>query len=315
VDGLTEHGGKLDINLLQADPCRFLEKCIKEYVRTSPLNHLITFNNAPIFDEPVVVFANGDNSAFQKLKTIVGEFHLTPREAIVKHIKAKGWRFGVKNYIENISVVSWALPIPYQTRLSERKTTYGGSTRYNHTRWRGGIFTESLIGYVCSLLEIMGYNAVAPSRSRFFEMKEMSGGWRVANWSERHIAYTCGLGTVGLNGLMITPKGCAVYLGSMVCDIALTPTAVSYTSHVANCLFYHDASCRRCMERCLAGAISEEGRNNIRCRENLVKKQSTKLKSLGLDKALIGLAPSCGLCSTKVPCETRIPPLASDETA
>lgn len=221
----------------------------------------------------------------------------------------------MKSHIENISVVSWALPIPYEARLSERKTTYGGSTRYNHTRWRGGIFTENLASYVSSLLEIMGYNAVAPCWSRFFETKEMPGGWRAANWSERHIAYACGLGTFGLNGLIITPRGCAVYLGSMVCDIALTPTPILYTSHVANCLFYQNRSCRRCMERCLTGAISEEGRSNIKCRENLVKEQPAKLKSLGLDKALIGLAPACGLCSTKVPCEDRIPPGASGKTA
>ena len=304
---MTELGGKLDIELFQADPCGFLENAIKEYVRTSPLNHLITFNNEPIFDEPIVVFASGENPAFQNLKTIIGEFHLTPREAMEKQIQARGWRYGVKSHMENISVVSWALPIPYQTRLSERKTNYGGSTRYNHTRWRGGIFTENLTHFISSLLEIMGYNAVAPTRSRFFETKEMPGGWRAANWSERHIAHACGLGTFGLNGLMITPRGCAVYLGSIVCDIALTPTPVLYASHVANCLFYQDGSCRRCIERCPAGAISEVGRSNTKCRENLTKEQHARLKSLGLDKELIGLAPACGLCSTNVPCEDRIP--------
>ena len=121
----------MDIELFRADPCRFLENALREYVRTSPLNHLTTFNNTPIFNEPIVVFASGDNPAFQNLKAIIGEFHLTPCEAMEKHIEAKGWRFGVKSHVENISVLSWSLPIPYETRLSERKTTYGGSTRYN----------------------------------------------------------------------------------------------------------------------------------------------------------------------------------------
>jgi hypothetical protein len=306
--------GKLDTDLFRANPTLFLEKAIKEYVRTSPLNQLITFNNDPIFEEPIVAFANGDDPKFQNLKTIVGEFHLKPQEAMEKYIQARGWRYGVKSPMGNISVVSWALPIPFKTRLSERKTTYGGSTRYNHTRWRGaGIFSENLTSYVSSLVEIMGYNAVAPTRTKFFETKEMSGGWRSANWSERHIAYACGLGTFGLNGLMITRRGCAVYLGSMVCDLTLTPTSNVYTSHIANCLFYKNKSCRQCIERCPAGAISEAGRSNIKCRENLTKNQSANLRSLGLDRELIGLAPACGLCSTKVPCEDRIPLEASDD--
>ena len=156
-------------------------------------------------------------------------------------------------------------------------------------------------------MEVLGGTAITPSGSRFAVNKEMPGGWFVTNWSERHVAWACGLGTFGLNGLMITPKGCAVYLGSLVCDVTLKPTPNAYSSHTANCLFYRDSSCRRCLERCPAGAISEEGRSNLKCRSNLQGQQAVKLKELGLDRDLIGPAPACGLCSTGVPCEDRIP--------
>ena len=307
VDDVMYREGKLDIGLFEANPSLFLENAIKAYVATSPLNCLITFNNVPIFDEPVVVFANGDNALFQDLKAVIGDFHLTPREALERYIQAKRWRRGIKSNTENVSVISYALPIPYETRLSERGSTYGGSTRYNHTRWLGGIFQANLVHYVVSLLEIMGHNAVAPSGARFFEMKSTPEGL-MASWSERHIAYASGLGTFGLNGLMITTKGCAVYLSSVACDVALTPTPRTYEHYMANCLFYREGSCRRCLERCAGGAISEQGRSNIRCRENLGKDQPAMLNKLGLDKELIGLGPACGLCSTKVPCEDRIPP-------
>ena len=303
---MTYRDVRLDIEQFEANPCLFLENAIKEYVATSPLNCLTTFNNAPMFDEPVVVFANGDDALFQDLKTVIGDFHLTPREVMERYVPTKGWRYGVKSNMENVSVISWALPIPYETRLSERQSTYGGSTRYNHTRWLGGIFRNNLVQYVVSFLEIMGHNAVAPSGSRLSEIKSTPEGL-MANWSERHIAYASGLGTFGLNGLMITPKGCAVYLASVVCDVALTPTPRAYDHYMANCLFYREKSCRQCLERCVGGAISEQGRSNIKCRES-VGNQSTMLKKLGLDKELIGLGPACGLCSTKVPCEDRIPP-------
>jgi hypothetical protein len=304
----------LDTGLFHADPCRFIEKAIKEYVRTSPLNHLTAFNNLPIVDEPVVAFANGDDPIFQDLKTIIGEFHLTPREIMEKYVAAKRWQFSARHGIDSIGVVSWALPISLETRLDERTSPFGGSPRYNHTRWIGIRLYENLAQYVASLLEVVGCDAVAPTQSKFFEIKEMPGGWMAANWSERHIAYASGLGTFGLNGLMITSLGCAVYLDSVVCDRALNPTPRA-TSHVANCSFYQDGSCGICIERCTASAISEAGRSNITCLQNLRDTQAVKVRSLGLDKGLVGPAPACGRCSTGLPCEDRIPPLASRQRA
>ncbi len=304
------HSGALDTEQFRMNPCRFLENAIKEYVLTSPLNHLTAFNNAPIVDEPIVAYANGDDPIFQDLKTIVGEFHLTPREIMEKYVANKHWRFGARDKIDNVGVISWALPVTHETRVLERTSPFGGSPRYNHSRWLGIRLYESLSQYVASLLEILRCNAVAPTESKLFEIKEMSGGWLAANWSERHIAYACGLGTFGLNGLMITSRGCAVYLGSVVCDRALTPTPRA-ASHVANCPFYRDESCGHCIDRCPGSAIGKDGRSNITCLKNLRDEQARKVISLGLDKELVGPAPACGRCSTAVPCEDRIPPLAS----
>jgi len=305
---MTEQSGELNVGLFRADPCRFIENAIKEYVRTTPLNHLTFFESSPIVDDPVVAFADGDDPIFRDLKAIIGEFHLTPREIMEKYIAGKRWRFGATSRVDKIGVVSWALPIARETRVGERSSPFGGSIRYNHTRWIGIKLYESVEQYVASILEVLGCNAVAPTQSKFFEINQMPGGWMAANWSERHVAYASGLGTFGLNGLMITSRGCAVYLGSVVCDRALTPTP-RHSSHVANCPFYKDGSCGRCIERCTASAISSEGRSNIACLSNLRDEQGNKIVSLGLDKGLFGPAPACGRCSTGLPCEDRIPPL------
>ncbi len=300
--------GELDVALFQADPCRFLENSIKEYVRTSPLNHLTAFDNSPIVDEPLIAFANGDDPVFRELKTAIGEFHLTPREIMEKYVASKRWQFGPAADLARISVVSWALPLTHETLLPERSSPFGGSPRYNHSRWIGIKLYESVEQYVAALLEVLRCNALAPTASKFFEIKEMPGGWLAANWSERHVAYACGLGTFGLNGLMITARGCAVYLGSVVCDIELKPTPRP-ENRVANCPFFRDGSCGRCMERCIASAISKDGRSNVMCLSNLRDQQAGKVRSLGLDKDLVGPAPACGRCSTGLPCEDRIPPI------
>lgn len=306
---MTKQAGEPDTDLFQADPCRFLEKAIKDYVRTSPLNHLTAFDNSPIVDEPLVGFADGDDPIFGELKSVIGDFHLAPREIMEKYKALKRWRFGVANGIDHVSVVSWALPLTHETRVIERTSPFGGSPRYNHSRWIGIRLYESVEQFVASLLEVLRCNAVAPVQSKFFEIKEMPGGWLAANWSERHVAYACGLGTFGLNGLMITPRGCAVYLGSVVCDKALTPTPRA-ASRVANCPYFKDGSCGLCIDHCTGSAISRDGRSNTACLKNLRDEQAAKVISMGLDKGLVGPAPACGRCSTGLPCEDRIPPAA-----
>jgi epoxyqueuosine reductase len=305
---MTKRNQELDAELFQSDPCRFIAGAIKKYVRTSPLNHLTAFDNAPIVDEPIVAFADGDDPIFRDLKTVIGDFHLTPREIMEKYVAAKRWQFGPTATLDAISVVSWALPLTRKTRVLERSSPFGGSPRYNHSRWIGIKLYESLEQHVASLLEVMRCNAIAPTQSKFFEIKQMPGGWMAANWSERHVAYTSGLGTFGLNGLMITDRGCAVYLGSVICDKTLKPTPRA-ESHVANCPYYRDGSCGRCIEHCTGSAISKEGRSNIACLNNLRDEQAKKVRSAGLEKNLVGPAPACGRCSTGLPCEDRIPPL------
>ncbi|HTY62798.1 MAG TPA: hypothetical protein VMG30_11140 [Acidobacteriota bacterium] len=307
---MTQQHGDLDTGLFRKDPCKFLENAVKEYVRTSPLNHLTAFENAPIVDDPILAFADGDDPIFQEYKTVIGDFHLTPRELLEKCIAAKRWRFGTKENIDRIGVVSWALPLTHETRLQERASPFGGSPRYNHSRWIGIRLYECVEQFVASLLEVLGCNAVAPTQSRLFEIEDMPGGWLAANWSERHVAYACGLGTFGLNGLMITPRGCAVYLGSVVCDIALPPTRRS-DNRVANCPYFRDGSCGLCIGHCTGSAIGAEGRSNVACLKNLRDEQADNIIRMGLDKGLVGPAPACGRCSTGLPCEERIPLVAA----
>lgn len=44
----------------QANPARFLEEAARTYVSSSPGNRLRAFSDTPIFEEPLVGFADGD---------------------------------------------------------------------------------------------------------------------------------------------------------------------------------------------------------------------------------------------------------------
>ncbi len=301
-------GARFNPERFERHPNRFLEKAIKKYVAASPGNHLRALNGGRIFDEPLVGFADGNDAIFQDYKVIIGDFHLTPREALEMHLRDKG--NGDEKQLRNVSVISWILPISYETRLSLRRESIVTSIRWNHTRWHGQEFINEMSRYVVSLLEELGHQAIAPELANFFETKELSNGF-ASNWSQRHIAYAAGLGTFSLSDGFITLRGIALRCGSVVSDITLSPSPRVYENHLANCLFYREGSCRRCIERCPAGAISERGHDKKKCREFLYIEQRAILKKLGREEGYVGRFPGCGLCQTKVPCEARIPPSIS----
>ena len=296
---------RIDQQLFEADPSLFLEKAIKDYIANSPNNRLTAFPGEHIWDEPLVGFADGDDPIFQEYKKIIGDFHITPREAMVTHLEKASC--GDEKRLSKVSVISWILPSTSQTRLSLRRESVIPSLRWNHTRWRGQELNFRLARYLVSLLEGWGYHAVAPELGKYWKMIRLPNGL-ASNWSQRHIAYAAGLGTFSLSDGFITSKGIAIRAGSIVCDLALTPSPRIHQNHLENCLFYRDGSCRRCIERCPANAITEQGHDKNKCEAFLIGEQKAIIKRLGREEGYIGRYLGCGLCQTDVPCEAGIPP-------
>lgn len=286
------------------NPTLFLERAIKDYVAASPNNRFSSFPDERIWDEPIVGFADGDAPIFQEYKIIIGDFHITPREAMEIHLKNAGC--DDEKRLPTVSVISWVLPSTRQTRLSMHRESVVASLRWNHTRWQGQDFNYQLARHIVSLIEGQGHHAVAPELEKYWQTLKLPNGL-ASNWSQRHIAYAAGLGTFSLSDGFITPKGIAIRAGSVVCDLTLAPSPMIYRDHLENCLFYRDGSCRRCMERCPAGAITEQGHDKNKCEDFLAREQKAILAKLGREEGYIGRYVGCGLCQTKVPCEARIP--------
>jgi hypothetical protein len=55
-----------DRQRFDANPTRFVAETIKNYIVNSPDNRLEAFQGTPIFDEPLVGFADGDDPLFQQ---------------------------------------------------------------------------------------------------------------------------------------------------------------------------------------------------------------------------------------------------------
>ncbi|MCD6428239.1 MAG: epoxyqueuosine reductase [Desulfurococcales archaeon] len=120
-----------------------------------------------------------------------------------------------------------------------------------------------------------------------------------ASWSHRHAGYVCGLGTFGLNNMLITPKGCAVRLGTILTEAVIEETPRPTSEY---CLEKRGISCSVCVRRCPLNALSTwEGNGKFKCFSRLTE-IAKKYK-----KVLHEYADACGKCCVGLPCSLRIP--------
>lgn len=279
-----------------------LVTAIKEYVAISPLNRLPEIDDAPIWDEPLVGFVDGEDSLFDLFKTVVGEFHLMPRELL--QARARELTERTSETPGPIGVVVWVLPAAKETRLANRLMTQGPSIRWNESRTKGEVFNDALKRHIVAFLEERGHLAIAPTLSSLWGLRTAANG-PASTWSERHVAFAAGLGTFSLTDSLITARGAAHRLGSVVTNIAWEPTPREYAHHQEYCPFITDGSCGACITRCPVGALGPDGHDKEKCMiyiHNTIP-ESEWAKQSGYS----GTYKSCGLCQTKVPCEAQIP--------
>jgi ferredoxin len=283
------------------NPNSVLEQVIKNFIKENEQNRRTQIDQGMYFEEPLVGFASGMNPLFFEYKSLIGSFHLTPREVIASVLKKKG-RELLLSEIEQISIISWILPISEDTRKSNRKENKFPSKLWSYTKDFGEACNNALRKHVKGFLEDLGHIAIAPTLLPSYQpFRDQKAGW-TSFWSERHIAYACGLGTFSLTDGFITPKGMAIRIGSIVTLLKLTPSEKKYRHPKENCLQFRNEKCGKCILRCPAGAITENGHDKDKCWEYV---ESEPLKVRRLENG--AQTPSCGLCQTGVPCEFEIP--------
>ena len=274
---------------------QMIESEIKFFVRNSPLNRMPGEENQFIFEEPLVKFADGNDPLFEEFKSIIGPNHLIPREALFLSYNKQPEDEG-----KLVSVISWILPIARKTRESNRNEKSAPSRYWAYTKWYGEKFNDALRKHVVEWLTIRGYMTTAPAMQPYFKIQSNEKG-QFSNWSERHIAYVAGQGTFSLADSFITEKGSANRVGSVVVDLKLPPSPRTAKTAYSNCLYYVNKSCKACIARCPAGAITEAGHDKIKCSNY----QDIDLKYIKADYQ-VG-SGSCGLCQTGVACEYKNP--------
>ncbi len=244
-----------------------------------------------MFEAPIFAFGAADDEYFRLLKepTAIGEHFMLPQE----------WLPGSK------TVISFFLPFTEAVKKGNRRDMLWPSEEWLHGRIEGQAFKMKLGRYLNSTLKSAGYDSLVPALDERFwantntrsnnassDNKSRDTLSFTSNWSERHAAFVCGLGTFGLSKGLITKKGMAGRLGSIITELYLSPDQREYES-----IYEYCSMCGACVKHCPVKAISvDKGKNHNIC-SGFIDKTSEKYKP----------RYGCGKCQVGVPCESGIP--------
>ncbi len=274
----------------------WITKVINEFVNSSE-NTLKNDTDERAWDAPIVGFSRGDDPLYGEIKEMIGSFYWTPLGVFEQTFP------GLVHSPAELTVIAWVLPQTKATKRDNRMETRFPSERWARSRKYGEEFNMKLRAHLAVALKSEGHEAVAPQLSPLWSMEASEAYGLSSRWSERHAAYVSGLGTFGLCDGLITRAGKAMRCGAVVARIVVPPTPRPYTKHNEYCLFLTKGTCGKCIERCPVGAITKEGHNKMKCQAYVDSVTADYVK----DKFCLDKTYGCGLCQTKVPCESQIP--------
>jgi len=118
----------------------------------------------------------------------------------------------------------------------------------------------------------------------------------ISDWSHRHVAYIAGLGTFGINNMLITSKGCDGRFGTFVTSASLKPSTLQTEEA---CLYKYDGTCGVCVKKCVNGALTHGGFDRFKCYEMCLENEK--------EHRHLGYADVCGKCLSGIPCASGNP--------
>lgn len=225
---------------------------------------------------PLVGFADAEEAA--KVAPKITPEHGLPTEAM-----------------EDASVVV-AYFVPFQKEMADTNKNSGMASEewaqaYEETNVMLGKINEHLIGKLAE----KGYKAAVHPAAASFDREKL-----ISSWSHRHMAYLAGLGTFGLNNMLITEKGCCGRYSSIITNLDVEPDSPMAEEL---CRYKRDGSCKACVMKCPSGALTTEGFDRHKCYKVCMENAAayTEFGSSYDTGEKIG-SEVCGKCVAGMPC-------------
>jgi len=261
----------------------FIAEAVK-FTLESPGNYvsekiaiLPSYAGMKMFESPIFSFGPADDELYERYKgfDIIGDNFFPPCE----------WLPTAK------TVISFFLPYTERIKSANARDFQWPAGEWLHGRIEGQVFINDLSRHMENLLSEAGHKSVIPALDARFQVGNASNKY-ASNWSERHVAFACGLGTFGLSKGLITEKGICGRFGSIITEMDLPKNSRPY-----NDVYEYCSKCGVCVTHCPVNAISlENGKKHQPCSDFLDHTREKERPRYG-----------CAKCQVKVPCESGIP--------
>lgn len=241
-------------------------------------------NGTAIWGVPLVGFADATHPYILALKKVISPSHSMPTDVV-----------------DDASIIL-AYYVPFTKELAK---TNSKNERLASPEWalayeQTNAMFDSLNTHLIECLKSIGYKAAVSKETLTFDRKRL-----ISNWSHRHIAFAAGLGTFGLNNMLITRSGCCGRYFTIVTNLDVDPDEPLKEEL---CLYKKNGSCGICVNNCPAEALRFEGYDRQKC-YSLLRENAEIYTQFGnsyVDDTNVNAEKEgsevCGKCVTASPC-------------
>lgn len=250
------------------------------------------------FGKPLVAFADAKAAEIQNLPSVVSPDHLLPQDVIP----------------DASVIVSYYVPFTKALAATNPANEEGIASPEWARAYEelNGMFVELNRHLVAFIAELGSYKASVIEAASQFDTEKL-----ISNWSHRHVAHAAGLGTFGVNNMLISPVGCCGRYNSVVTNIPVdifcgdSPDAIGSPMTEELCDFKRDGSCGVCIKSCPSGALSASG-NSEEFNRSLCFEVCSRNAEIYPQKFFSSYPGNdavgnevCGKCVTSAPCAFR----------
>jgi len=244
----------------------------------SSINSTIQETNelGKMWEAPIVEIISAENEKLQTLKEAVSINHFMPCDILPD---AK-------------SIINFF--IPFHKDVVESNVNGAMASR----EWAiAYVKTNDLIAAINDKIETLmaekGHKTGKIPATHNFDEKKL-----ISNWSHRHIAHIAGIGTFGINNMLITQKGCCGRFGSIVTNYEFKEYPQKKESK-EKCLNKLHGGCGICQKRCAANAYINKTFDRNSCYKQCMENARYYRE--------IGHTDVCGKCLVGLPCSLKEP--------
>lgn len=233
---------------------------------------------------PLVGFADAYHPEILNLKETISETHKLPMDVLPTAS----------------IVIAYFVPFTKQLAHTNRTNNEIASPEWALAYEETNAMFCKMNEFLIAELKSMGYDAAVSPEAATFDQDKL-----ISNWSQRHFAKSAGLGTFGINNMLITKSGCCGRYNTIVTNLDVKPDQPLTEEY---CIYKKCGRCVACVSRCPSGALTVKGYDREKCYQVLKKNAELYMEFGSSYSNETGNQPNstgsevCGKCVSNVPC-------------